>query len=69
MRVVGQDKKELDWESIRSSPRDGSSTSYRLTKGWLGFGGWVGGWLGVVGCVVGPQDFCVIPGVLKLCIN
>ena len=40
----------LDWESIRSSPRDGSSTSYRLTKGWLGFGGWVG----VVGWVVGP---------------
>ena len=24
----------LDWESIRSSPRDGSSTSYRLTKGF-----------------------------------
>ena len=48
---------KLDWESIRSGPRDGSSTSYRLTKGWLGFGGWVG----VVGWVVGPQDFHVIP--------
>ena len=47
---------QLDWESIRSSPRDGLSTSYRLTKGWLGFGGWVG----VVGWVVGPQDFCAI---------
>ena len=30
---------------------------YRLTKGWLGFGGWVA----VVGWVVGPQDFHVIP--------
>ena len=40
---------KLDWESIRSSPRDGSSTSYRLTKGWVGFGGWVG----VLGWVVG----------------
>ena len=48
---------KLDWESIRSSPRDGSSTSNGLTKGWLGFGGW----LGVVGWVVGPQYFCVIP--------
>ena len=48
---------KLDWESIRSSPRDGSSTSNWLTKGWLGFGGW----LGVVGWVVGPQYFCVIP--------
>ena len=48
---------KLDWESIRSGPRDGSSTSYRLTKGWLGFVGWVG----VVGWVVGPQNFCVIP--------
>ena len=47
----------LDGESIRSSPRDGLSTSYRLTKGWLGFVGWVG----VVGWVLGPQDFCVIP--------
>ena len=47
----------LDWESIRSSPRDGSSTSNWLTKGWLGFGGW----LGVVGWVVGPQYFRVIP--------
>jgi len=28
-----------------------------LTKGLLGFGGW----LGVVGCVVGPQYFRVIP--------
>ena len=51
----------LDWESIRSSPRDGSSTSYRLTKGWLGFGGWVD----EVGWVVGPQDFCVIPWHFK----
>ena len=50
-------KKKLDWESIRSSPRDGSSTSNGLTKGWLGFGGW----LGVVGWVVGPQYFRVIP--------
>ena len=25
----------LDWESIRSSPRDGLSTSHRLTKGTL----------------------------------
>ena len=41
---------ELDWESIRSSPRDGSSTSYRLTKGtlhcwtvhqWVLVGGWI----------------------------
>ena len=49
---------KLDWESIRSSPRDGSSsTSNGLTKGWLGFGGW----LGVVGWVVGPQYFRVIP--------
>ena len=48
---------KLDWESIRSSPRDGSSMSYRLTKGWLGFSGWVV----VVGWVVGPQDFWVIP--------
>ena len=30
-------KKQLDWESIRSSPRDGLSTSYRLTKGFWGF--------------------------------
>ena len=29
---------------------------YRLTKGWLGFGGWVG----VVGWGVGPQNFRVI---------
>ena len=29
---------KLDWESIRSSPRDGLSTSYRLTKGFWGFG-------------------------------
>ena len=50
-------KTKLDWESIRSSPRDGSSTSHGLTKGWLGFGGWVG----VVSWVVGPQDFRVIP--------
>ena len=40
---------KLDWESIRSSPRDGSSTAYRLTKGWVGFGGFggcdgLGGW-------------------------
>ena len=48
---------KLDWESIRSSPRDGSSNSNGLTKGWLGFGGW----LGVVGWVVGPQYFRVIP--------
>ena len=46
----------LDWELIRSSPRDGLSTSYILTKGLLGFGGW----MGVVGGVVGPQDFHVI---------
>ena len=28
----------------------------------MGFGGWVGlgAWVGVVGLVVGPQDFCVI---------
>ena len=38
------DESQLDWESIRSSPRAGSSTSYRLTIGWLGFGGWVGCW-------------------------
>ena len=25
----------VDWESIRSSPRDGLSTSYRLTEGIL----------------------------------
>ena len=39
---------QLDWESIRSSPRDGSSTFYRLTKvGWVLVGGWVWwvGWL------------------------
>ena len=36
---------KLDWESIRSSPRDGLSTFNWLIKGWLG----VGGWLGVVG--------------------
>ena len=52
---------KLDWESIRSSPRDGSSTSYRLTKGWLGFGGWVG----VVGWVAGPKDFHVIPWLFE----
>ena len=40
-------KLKLDWESIRSSPRDGSNTSTGLTKGWLGFGGWfvVVGWV------------------------
>ena len=31
--------------------------SYRLIKRWLGFVGWVG----VVGSVVGPKDFQVIP--------
>ena len=35
---------------------DGSSTCYRLTKGWLGFRRLVG----VVGWVVGPKDFHVI---------
>ena len=57
MIIVHNKNSKLDGESIRSSPRDGLSTSYRLTKGWLGFVGWVG----VVGWVVGPQDFCVIP--------
>ena len=51
---------ELDWESIRSSPRDGSSTSYRLIKGWLSFGVWEGV-VAVVGSVVDPKDFWVIP--------
>ena len=47
--------KLLDWESIRSSPRDGSSISYL----WVGL-------VVVVGWVVDPQDFCVSPGLLKM---
>ena len=43
--------------SIRPSLRDGSCMSYRLIKDWLGFAGWVV----VVGLVVGPKDFWVIP--------
>ena len=42
--------KLLDWESIRSSPRDGSSISYL----WVGL-------VVVVGWVVDPKDFCVSP--------
>ena len=52
-------KKELDWESIRSSPRDGSSMSYRLTKG-----GWV--LVGVVGWVVGSKISGSSPSILKM---
>ena len=33
--LAGENMPKLDWESIRSSPRDGLSTSYRLTKGIL----------------------------------
>ena len=52
----------LDWESIRSSPRDGSSTFYRLTKvGWVLVGGWVWwvGWLA-------PKISMSSSGILKM---
>ena len=51
----------LDWELIRSSPRDGLSTSYILTKGLLGFGEW----MGVVGAVFGPKDLKLWVGGLQ----
>ena len=53
--------KKLDWESIRSSPRDGSRTSYRLTKGLVGFDGQVGGCGGLGGW---PPRFPFFPGIL-----
>ena len=55
----------LDWESIRSRPRDGLSTSYRLSKGWVAgcLGGQVGGWVWWLGWFA-PKIFVPAPSIL-----
>ena len=43
-RGNNEGKKELDWESIMSSPRDGFMVKSYRWGGWVGLlGGWVGG--------------------------
>ena len=56
--VINLKYKRLDWESIRSSPRDGSSIGYQ-------WGEWLGGWVWWVGWLT-PKIFVSAPGLLKM---